>query len=179
MKDVVGGGGLYWDIPITATSTSPPHLGSHSISIRSMVSLNSALSLSLSLFFLSFPLSISLSLLSCPDFYQYLCNDSSPCCAVLLRELAEELFKQDTMADVSTTNTAYPPLIHFISYMTWSDYLFRLFLLFLHYFVCLFVNRCIKGEEKCIIGVRVCVRDCPTLCVNVILCVFVRDLVTG
>ena len=89
---------------------------------------------------------------------------------MLLRELAEELFKQDTMADVST-KTQYILLL-ITSYLTWHGVIisFRLFLLFLHYFVCLFVNCCIKGEEKCIIGVCLCswlsyfVCKCNTVC---------------
>ena len=35
------------------------------------------------------------------DFYQFLCDDSSPTSSALLREISEELFKQDIMVDVS------------------------------------------------------------------------------
>ena len=35
------------------------------------------------------------------DFYQFLCDDSSPTSSALLREISEELFNQDIMVDVS------------------------------------------------------------------------------
>ena len=35
------------------------------------------------------------------DFYQFLCDDSSPTSSALLREVSEELFNQDIMVDVS------------------------------------------------------------------------------
>jgi hypothetical protein len=80
----------------------------------SLLSLSSLPPISLPLSHPSLSIYIYLHIyISCPfspsDFYHYLCDDSSPCCAVLLRELAEELFKQDTIADVST-KYCYPPL---------------------------------------------------------------------